>query len=248
LSLRIAWELLTAIPIPLKPKPYRGKMGWAMAWFPFIGVVIGLVLVGSRCVLREFFPAGIESALLLALWAALSGGLHMDGFADCCDGMLVARSPRARLEIMRDSNVGVFGVVGLVLLLLAKYTSLETLPPGWELRALILAPVLGRWAMVWAALRYPLARDAGMGASYREGLGLPEMLFASLTALLFLLLAGTGIGLLSMVAAYVVTTAVAIFAKGRIGGLTGDVYGAVNELVELAVLLVVISAGHVGFL
>lgn len=246
MSFRIAWELLTVVPVPLKRRPYRGKLGWSMAWFPLIGLIIGLILVGSRGILREFLPPGVEGALVLVVWVALSGGLHLDGFGDCCDGLLGSKPPARRLEIMRDSSLGTFGVVGLACLLILKYGALAHLSPEWSCRALLLSPIASRWAMVWASLRYPYARAEGMGASFREGLGIPEMLFATFTALLFLFLTGRGVGLLSLVVAYAVTVTIAAFSKSRIGGLTGDVYGAVNEVVEVAVLLVVVSGGYIG--
>ncbi|RME36671.1 MAG: adenosylcobinamide-GDP ribazoletransferase, partial [Thermoflexia bacterium] len=121
--------------------------------------------------------------LVLALWVAVTGALHLDGFVDCCDALLAARPPEVRLEILRDPHVGAFGLVGACLLLLVKFAALAVcLFTGME-AVLLLAPPLGRWAMVYALARYPAARTTGMGKTVREAVGERALLGATLLVL-----------------------------------------------------------------
>src|SRR5574341_1897730 len=123
----LAWRLLTIIPLPLIPPDSNRPAGLAAAYYPLVGLILGLLLAGADWGLSRFLPAGLESALLLALWAGLTGLLHLDGLMDSCDGLLPPRDPARRLEIMRDSRIGAFGAVGVVLLLLLKFNALAAL-------------------------------------------------------------------------------------------------------------------------
>ncbi len=211
-----------------------------MAWFPLVGLIIGAILAGLDFLLAPVLPDLPATALVLVAWVALTGGLHLDGFVDCCDGLLVAKPAEQRLEIMKDSRVGAFGVIGVVSLLLVKFSALATLAPGDRLGWLLVVPTLSRWTMVWAAWRYPLARRDGFAAWFRAGLSWPHVLVAGSTALAVALLIGRLAGLGSFAAIWLFTILFAIWVQRRIPGLTGDVYGAVNELAEVVGLLFVI--------
>jgi len=211
-----------------------------MAWFPLVGLIIGAILAGLDFLLAPVLPDLPATALVLVAWVALTGGLHLDGFVDCCDGLLVAKPAEQRLEIMKDSRVGAFGVIGVVCLLLVKFSALATLAPGDRLGWLLVVPTLSRWTMVWAAWRYPLARRDGFAAWFRAGLSWPHVLVAGSTALAVALLIGRLAGLGSFAAIWLFTILFAIWVQRRIPGLTGDVYGALNELAEVVGLLFVI--------
>ena len=211
-----------------------------MAWFPVVGLIIGAMLAGLDVLLASVLPDLPATALVLVAWVALTGGLHLDGFIDCCDGLLVAKPAEQRLEIMKDSRVGAFGVIGVVCLLLVKFSALATLASGDRLAWLLVVPTLSRWAMVWAAWRYPLARRDGFAAWFRAGLSWPHVLVAGSTALAVALLMGRLAGLGSFAAVWLFTILFAIWIQRRIPGLTGDVYGAVNELAEVVGLLLAI--------
>ncbi len=237
----LAWRLLTIIPLPLPDEPHPAP-GRAAAYFPLVGLVLGVILAGLGWLLGLFLPGGLAAALILAAWAGLTGLLHLDGFMDCCDGLLPPRDPARRLEIMKDSRVGAFGVVGGVLLLLVKWNALAALSDApYRLPVLVAAPVLARWAMVWAMARYPLARTEGLSVLFKTGLGRQQVILASLEALgVALLLGWRGLALLAI--SWLTTTLVARLALVRIGGLTGDVYGAICEVVETVLVVAVIFA------
>lgn len=155
-ELRRAITLLTILPVGAPASRGAGK---AFAWFPLVGLLIG----GGLCAVSMLSPFNREltAALVLFCWVALTGGLHLDGFADSCDALLGHGEPEKRLAIMRDPRLGTWAALGLVLLLLTKWLAIGAIHPAW----LLLPPLFGRWAMVIAAYRFPPAREAGMGAA-----------------------------------------------------------------------------------
>ncbi|GAB4460415.1 MAG: adenosylcobinamide-GDP ribazoletransferase [Anaerolineae bacterium] len=237
LDFALAWRLLTIIPLPFIPADPQRPAGLAAAYYPLIGLMLGLLLAGAGQLLFFLFPVGLAAALLLALWAGLTGLLHLDGFMDSCDGLLPPRDPARRLEIMKDSRVGAFGAIGVGLLLLVKFNALAALPVDYRVTGLIVIPVLARWAVTWAMVRYPLARREGTSVFFSAGLGWPQVIVASAIAAATAV-AGLGwLGLLLGGIAWLVMTLISALAMARIAGLTGDVYGAICETVETALLL-----------
>lgn len=223
-----ALALLTIIPIRYR-EPITAR---AYAWFPFVGLLLGASLVAAQFLLRAIFSNLVAAALLLALWVTLSGALHLDGFADACDALFAATTRERRLEILRDVHLGTFGAVGLILLLVVKFAAIASTT---SFAPLLLAPVLGRWAMVFAAT-FPLARSSGMAAMFRAGLSRRIVFSATMfTALVCTCLGARGV--VAFVTAFVIAFLLARLAQNRLGGLTGDIYGAICESVEVTVLL-----------
>jgi adenosylcobinamide-GDP ribazoletransferase len=243
MSFFVAWQFLTAIPLGRRGAAIQ-EPGRSMIWFPLIGLIIGSMLTCLYFVLAQVLPTLPAAALLLVAWVAITGGLHLDGFIDSCDGLLAAKPAERRLEIMQDSHVGAYGVVGAVSLLVVKFTALTALLPGERMGWLLLVPVLSRWSIVWAAWRYPLARPAGLAALFRQGLNWPQAAVAGGTALIVALVVSRESGLLIFALIWLFSRLFAAWVQGRIPGLTGDVYGALNELSEtLGLLLAVLIGG-----
>lgn len=220
-------------------------MGRSLVWFPLVGALVGAAQVAVDAALAPYFAPGVRNVALLALAALLTGMLHLDGFIDCCDALLGSRTVERRLAILRDSRVGAYGVVGGALLLLGRYAALGALAGEPRMLTLMLAPLLGRWAMVFAVARYPYAWEAGTGTPFRGASGR----LGAATAWALALAGGLAGLLMSLTAGLLLTALLALIALGvallwcrwasaRLGGgLTGDTYGALSELVELAVLL-----------
>lgn len=239
-----AMSLLTIAPV--RPRWDDGApLGRAMAAYPLVGLGIGGALAAWAWLLGWLMAgnealAGTRAALIVIAWVALSGGLHLDGWGDACDGLLSAVDRERRLEILRDPRMGSFGVIGIVLLLLLKAATVSAVHGG---ASLALVPVLGRWGIVLAAYRWPSARPGGMGDRFRQGLGRQQVALASLTvaiAAMLALLLNMIAPLALVVALFVALVSIEIlarFAAGRLGGLTGDIYGAIVEGVEASVLL-----------
>jgi adenosylcobinamide-GDP ribazoletransferase len=240
MSFLVAWQLLTAIPLGRRGLVVQ-RPGRSLAWFPLIGLILGAMLAGFDFLLTQLLPGLPATAFLLVAWVVITGGLHLDGFIDCCDGLLVANSPEQRLEIMKDSRVGAFGVAGAICLLLVKFSALVALAPDERVRWLLVAPTLGRWAMVWAVWRYPPARPDGFAVWFRQGARWTHMLVAGSLALLVALFFGGEYGLVGFAVVWLLAFLFAAWVQRRIRGLTGDVYGALNELYELCALLLAIA-------
>lgn len=242
-KLKLAFSFLTTIPVQLTETLQPGDLGRAAAWFPLVGLVIGLLLAAARVALGYIFPTQLTAILVVALWAVLTGGLHLDGLADCCDGLLASVSPERRLEIMKDPRLGTFGGTGLFLHLLIKIGTVAAipvlLPPGSgvipSLLPLILAPALARWLILIVA-RQPTARPGGLGAEFALGVS-RRTFFAAALVPLVLALAGGWRGLAAVFLAHLVMLGVIRLARARLNGITGDVLGLTVELGETAVLL-----------
>jgi len=238
MSFLLALQFLTAIPVRVSGEITPRMMGRAMAWFPVVGLMLGAILALADLALQAIFPSSVGAALLLVVWVAVTGALHLDGFLDCCDGLLAAKSPEKRLEILRDTRVGAFAVVGAVCLLLLKFTALLELPVGGRSAALLVTPALTRAVMVYAARAYPYARTGpGLGQLFRDGLTWREVTLAAVVAVAVAWLALGLTGLALALCVWLLTVGVAWLVQRRIPGLTGDVYGAINELTEVGALL-----------
>jgi adenosylcobinamide-GDP ribazoletransferase len=157
---------------------------------------------------------------------------------DTCDALFAMVSPERRLEILWDSRVGSFAVVGAATALLLKYAALLSLPEGTRPAALVAILSLSRWSMVYATVRYPSARQVGLGVAYKAGARSRELVIASfLTALLVAPLGFAGIAAFAV--AWVGTILLARAIMARIPGLTGDTYGAISECIEIAVAIAI---------
>jgi adenosylcobinamide-GDP ribazoletransferase len=233
----LAVRFLTVVPVPGPETHGASALGRAGWWFPVVGLLLGGGLAGALLVLHALFPPLVAAALLVAVWKAVTGGIHLDGLADALDG-LAGRDPAQRLAIMRDSRIGVFGAVGLSLCLLLAVTALADLSGSVRTRLLVLAPVVGRAAplLVGGWLR-PATPGQGLGAAFVAGL---SRWAGPLSGLAGLGLGGALLGPWGVVIAAAALSATVLwagFAAGRLGGVTGDVLGAVVELAELGVLL-----------
>jgi adenosylcobinamide-GDP ribazoletransferase len=243
-GLLAALQFLTVIPI--RRHFTQWEVGRSTVYFPIVGLGIGAALFGLDRLFDLFLPNALGSALLIVALVLLTGANHLDGFIDSCDGMVAGKSPQERLAIMRDSQVGSFGVIGVICLLLVKYISLVFLPGAWRMAALLLMPTLGRWAMVYAITAYPSARREGLGQSYKGHASWWGLVIATLiaTAVSVVLLEILGLALLAAI--WLILVVIAVFLKKRLGGLTGDTYGAINEVIEVCILILVplIAGGY----
>lgn len=234
-NLRIAFGLLTTLPFRLPDDWSAGDSGRAAVWYPFVGLVIGALVWLTWKATMLVFPTMVASVLTLVVWVALTGGLHLDGLADCCDGLFSSAAPERRLEIMKDPRMGAFGGMGLFLVLFLKAAILATLTSSASF-GIILAASLSRWCVLPAGL-LPLARPSGMGADFASGLRRSFIFWGAIIPLALAIILGAH-GMLSVVAGLIAAAFILWLAKSRINGVTGDVFGTVIEVVETVSLLV----------
>jgi adenosylcobinamide-GDP ribazoletransferase len=239
-GLVLAARYLTIVPLPGRRHAPLDRLGRAGPWFPVVGLGLGLLLVAVDLVVSRVFPALLAALLVLTAWKLLTGGLHLDGLADCLDG-LVGRDRDHRLAIMRDSRIGTFGAVGLILFLMLEIVTVAELGAGARWPALLVVPAIARAAPPLLARIFPPARGDGQGAAFAAGAGTAGAVLApALAALAALAVLGT-VGLAATAAGLATAVLTARFVAGRLGGVTGDVLGAGVEVAELAALLTVIA-------
>lgn len=240
-ELRLAVSFLTRLPVGGQGEVSARQLGRSMGWFPLVGLLLGVLLMASDWLFAQVLPPLVGNALLLALLVLATGALHLDGWADLCDGVGGGRDRTAMLHIMQDSRIGVFGATGLVLLLLVKYAALVSLPNPLRPAALLLAPVAGRWAAVLLTVTLPYLRGPeGTAAPFAGHAGRRELLLASLILLAVAASVLHGPGVLLAGLLVLAALAFAGWARHRLGGVTGDVLGAAVELLELLTLLLVL--------
>lgn len=238
-----ALQFLTIVPVPRRQVAAE-EIGRSLGYFPLVGLLLGLFLAVLDWSLGLILPSALVNALLIVALVVLTGAMHLDGVIDTCDGLAGHRTPEARRELMRDSRAGGFGVIGAVCLLLLKYASLVSLPQASRVAALVLMPVLGRWAMVYSVFAYPYAQREGLGRVFKEQASWPGVIAATAITLGLCLGLMRLMGLAVMLGVWLIVVGLACYFRGRFAGLTGDTYGAINEAAEVSTLIfVVLTAG-----
>ena len=230
-SLFAALQFFTVLPIS---KSFNEKeIGGILPFFPSVGLVLGLLIMGVFLFLSIFLKSPLLLAfLMVALLAWLTGGLHLDGLADTFDGLWSARDKERILEIMRDSRIGAMGVLGLFFVLGLKVLSLSALSFDLTWKALLLAPIFSRSLMVGIIYFMPYARQSGMAKIFCDH----KKIWHVLVALSFSLALGFSLlqlyFLLPLCFCFLAVGALLYRSHKLIGGMTGDVLGASAELAE----------------
>jgi len=239
---------LTIIPLPGRREASPEELGRSIVYFPLVGVIIGLILVGLNWLLGLLLPSALINVLLVVSLVAVSGALHLDGLVDTCDGLASGKTVEERWRVMDDSRAGGFGIIGVCCLLLVKYVALNNVPARWLMPTLVLMPLLSRWAMVYALFAYPYAKPSGLGKVFKQGASRLRFVVATVITLVAAAVLAQLAGFIIMLAIWVIALAVATYLKGKFGGLTGDTYGAINEIAEVCVLILVCLLAHLGWL
>ena len=233
-----ALQVLTRLPVPVTGEPPADWLSRAAKWFPLIGIGIGAVGGAIFFMARQAWPTGaLPAVLAIAATVLLTGGLHEDGLADVADGFGAGGDGESRLRIMKDSHIGAYGVLALILSGAAKIAALTPMTPLQGLAALVAAHGLGRagCAMTMVALTYvrpaesskfgPMNRPSPAGTIFANVTGVVALMLLPFPAVKACLAAGVlaGGGMIWL-------------SYRKIGGYTGDVLGAVEQVVEVAVL------------
>ncbi len=232
-------QFLTAIPLG-KPRAFDPR--GIVVNFPLAGLAIGLLLALFDLAASALWPTAVAAALDVILLAVISGALHLDGLADTADGLYGRRERAAVLAIMKDSRVGAMGLVAVVCVLLAKTAALGHLDHGRFL-ALLIVPAYARAAMIFGMRFVPYARgEEGTGSAFFETpLVSVDFRYLAVPVLLSLLLGWRGI-LLNLVFA-AVTAALIVLYRKKLGGITGDMLGAMAEIMEAVLFLAACAGG-----
>lgn len=242
-----ALTFLTRIPWAAQPRE-----GWdaddlarATTYFPLVGAVVGAWGGAIYWVATTLWPGSVAIVLSTIGTVWLTGALHEDGLADTADGFGSGWGDRDRvLAIMKDSRIGTYGAIALILAVAGKLTTLLGLAsPEAVIRALIAGHTLARWSSLPLLWRGHYLRDArGTGAAFARSVPFARLVEATLITIVIVRLSlGTAVGIFAAIPAIVVTAAAGWYFHHRIGGITGDCLGATNQCVELATYLALLA-------
>ena len=242
-----AFTLLSVIPVPFARDDDAGTAPGRSAplFFPLVGALIGLAMAAAFALGDLFLPVTVAAALVLVTGVALTGAIHIDGLADFADGVFGGRTAEDRLRIMKLPDVGAFGLVAVVLVVLVDWTAISSMaaPGAWV--GLVIAGMASRTAPLVVMFTTSYVPLDGLGQGYRRLSKLPiagSVVFTFLIAFVI----GGWLALAVALAGLLMALAVGIFAKTRLGGATGDVYGASVELSFAVVLISVIALNDAG--
>lgn len=233
----LALQFLTRVPLTLRGPIEESDLAGAMAYFPVIGLILGASAAGLYTLLSLILASPVCDFFAIAFLVVITGNMHGDGLMDAADG-LFSDKPRERiLEIMKDSRVGSHGDTAGTLVLVSKFVLLGQLPGEAKILSLVLVPAMGRWAQVYAATVHPYARIYGGTGNFIQQVGNREIFWSSLTVLVTVALL---LGLKGSILAgtvFIGTAGLGWYISRKIGGMTGDVLGAMNECIEVLTLV-----------
>lgn len=244
-SLLLAISFLTMAPVYGNRIADDREFANSLYFYPLVGFIIGIILYLVARVTEMLGPGLAAEALIILVWVAVTGALHLDGLMDSADGLFSGRDRERKLEIMKDSRVGAMGAVALVVVVLLKLAFLDNLAPVDKAWVLLVAPATGRFMMVYAICHYPYARPGGgLGAAFGGQAGWPKLIGAAL-----LLVAGAWWAYnWTALAAMVVTVGLGMLAVSwmarQLGGVTGDIFGALCECSETVFIIAAVFLLH----
>jgi adenosylcobinamide-GDP ribazoletransferase len=237
LQFRLALSFLTILPVAID-SANDSDVAASMAWFPLVGLFIGLAFALEDRALGFLFGHAMRSAIIVLSMAVLSGAIHLDGLADTADALGAGHDRQRALEILRDSRIGAFGTIALFFALGLKVLSLAGLSGRPRLAALVLAPTLSRWALVAVSYKIDYLRSAGAGSAML-GRGVKRNLtIASIIAVLAMVPFLSRKVFLTYAIGVIATITMRSFYRRWLHGVTGDLIGACGEVVEVLAMVI----------
>jgi len=233
----LAIEFLTILPVKAKAD-YEKDLAGAMAYFPLVGLLLGSGLFGVNALLaKASLNSFLINTILVSLLVIITGGLHLDGLADTADAFFSRKDKIRMLEIMRDSSLGVMGVLSLIIIILMKLAVLSSLDSGIKAGILILMCVLSRYALVLAVFLFPSARAEGKAKVFIDSVDKKIFFVACSQSVIFSFILAGFQGLIVFGLVTLLTFILGRYIIRKINGITGDTLGAISELTEVFVLL-----------
>ena len=233
-SIVVAFQFLTRLYLPINVEWDTGNLRRSLTWFGLVGAFIGVILAGAMTLFNRFdlIPA-VSAIIILLIWIFITGGMHIDGISDMADGFFSMRDKEKTLEIMKDSHVGAFGVITIVFLLLIKFEMLkEFIIIEKNVWLLILPPTIARIAAGLVLSFYETTKKSGLGYTFHSS---DPRLFWAIGFIVTLIISSI-LNIKSLIfigIAILASNLMALWAKKKIGGLNGDIYGAIVETVEV---------------
>jgi adenosylcobinamide-GDP ribazoletransferase len=238
-SFLLALQFLTIIPVKVRDAA-KQQIGWSMSCFPLVGLLLGLALAGINKLLQSWCTEQLVCSIItVVMLIILTGGLHLDGLSDTADALLSRRPKDEMLKIMRDSHAGVMGILSLIVIILLKIAFLSCILPPSKTKALILMCGLSRWSLVMTLFLFPYVRQEGKAKVYSDSVNPTIFAWATIITVAYVLLFAKAQGLIILAIIALISYLMGKFMHKKIGGITGDTLGALNETIEAIVLLTV---------
>ncbi|AKC61543.1 adenosylcobinamide-GDP ribazoletransferase [Clostridium sporogenes] len=234
-------QFFTRIPINKNLQCEKVNFRRGAFFLPIVASIIGgmefLIYLG----LKNFLPPNVIIVLLLLFTAMITGGLHMDGLADTCDGFFSLRDKQRIIEIMKDSRIGSYGTIALIIDLLLKYELLYSLVLKGYSIAIVLAPIIGKISILFLCLSKRTAKKNGSGNIFIGNMS--KTIIFSITIIILMIstyFLGVKATITPFIGVLLITYLVYLLCLNKINGLTGDTLGACNELGEITYLLILL--------
>ncbi|MEI6832071.1 MAG: adenosylcobinamide-GDP ribazoletransferase [Candidatus Omnitrophota bacterium] len=242
ISFLLAMQFLTVLPLKVKQFNEK-KIAWALVYFPVVGLFLGLILLGLNILLSILgISPEVVNIILVIVLIILTGGMHLDGLADTADAFLSGKTRKEMLEIMRDSHIGVMGVLALISTILLKVGLLSSVNFAAKPAALMLMCILSRWSAVLGMYFFSYARQEGKAKLFIEGISLKIFITSAIITIICAFVVMGLEGLIVLLIISIFTYMAGKFVSKKIGGITGDTLGATIELTEVVILLTVCIA------
>lgn len=230
-----ALQFLTILPVRLKRSPEERDITNSTVFFPFVGLIIGIILYIMFLIFKKIFPVFLSDSLLLSFWVLITGAMHLDGVADVFDGFYGGKERNEVLRIMRDPHHGAIGTIGLVVFILLKFAGIHSLPQEIKPGALLILPAVSRGIVVILLYLLPYARDDGKAKNFT---GVPVWNALISTSISFVLSLLLGINGMIMFLLLILLLILLFFSFKRVlQGITGDCIGFSIEAIEIASLI-----------
>lgn len=237
-SFLIALQFLTRLPVPAVNWD-KDSVAKSLKYYPIVGLIIGVILLGIAWLSDHVEPM-LQAALILGAWVIITGGLHLDGLADCTDAWVGGLGDRERtLAIMKDPYCGPMGVISLVVVLLIQYSAIVALIGSEQMIALLYIPIIARLLPSLFFITTTYARKEGLGSAFSDNNQRTTLIAILIICSILTTLLGGLMGLLLLVAAVTTFFIIRTSAVKRVGGFTGDVLGAAVVIFETSALIVV---------
>jgi adenosylcobinamide-GDP ribazoletransferase len=233
-------QFLTRIPVNKSLPCGKENFRKASIFMPVIGLIVGGIQWAIYKLAVFVLPVNVSVVIAMLFGIILTGALHVDGLGDMCDGFFAFKGNDRIIEIMKDSRIGSYACVTVVMDLLLKYSLLCFILPKFSL-AIVAAPVVGRFSIVFIAFIGKTAKSTGSGNLFIGNIGKLQMFITvCVTAVILFFIANMNVVYMAivMLAAFITASAFNMYCNKKIGGLTGDLFGADNEMVEIITMLI----------
>lgn len=235
-AFKIAWSMMTAIPLFRSFEFKEGFNGKAVSLYPLIGLILGMITWGISLLANQIYPALVANSIVFVLYTLFTGGLHLDGFADTSDALSSLAPKEKAIEILKDPRIGALGAVHLILLILLKWALFISIPT----QLFVIIPLLSRLSAVISINRFPYLSTGSMSVKQKSELRRGDLILG----LLFMFAVVPFWGVISLIFLPLPWFFSELFGRkieSRLGGLNGDSYGYIIELSELLYLILIVT-------